>query len=41
MTLQGNSVSSGYAALTEILETYQYLGSLVADGSLSVPIEAT
>jgi hypothetical protein len=29
-----------HAPLTEILETYRYLGSLVADGSLSVPIEA-
>jgi NADPH:quinone reductase-like Zn-dependent oxidoreductase len=30
-----------HAPLTEIVETYRYLGSLVADGSLSVPIEAT
>jgi NADPH:quinone reductase-like Zn-dependent oxidoreductase len=29
------------APLTEILDTYRYLGSLVADGSLSVPVEAT
>lgn len=30
-----------HAPLTEIVETYRYLGSRVADGSLSVPIEAT
>jgi NADPH:quinone reductase-like Zn-dependent oxidoreductase len=29
------------APRTEIADTYRYLGSLVADGSLSVPVEAT
>jgi NADPH:quinone reductase-like Zn-dependent oxidoreductase len=29
------------APRSEIVDAYQYLGSLVADGSLSVPIEAT
>jgi NADPH:quinone reductase-like Zn-dependent oxidoreductase len=31
----------GHAPRSEIVDTYRYLGSLVADGSLSVPIEAT
>lgn len=29
------------APRSEIIDTYRYLGSLVADGSLSVPVEAT
>jgi NADPH:quinone reductase-like Zn-dependent oxidoreductase len=29
------------APRSEIVDTYRYLGSLVADGSLSVPVEAT
>jgi NADPH:quinone reductase-like Zn-dependent oxidoreductase len=30
-----------HAPRSEIVDTYRYLGSLVADGSLSVPVEAT
>jgi len=31
----------GVAPRSEIVDAYRYLGSLVADGSLSVPVEAT
>jgi NADPH:quinone reductase-like Zn-dependent oxidoreductase len=30
-----------HAPRSEIVDTYRYLGSLVADGTLSVPVEAT